>query len=35
LPDLTEVNFYSSIAIFGGHITFHVVGMRGGKLAGA
>ena len=33
LPDLAQVNLYSSIAIFSSHITFHVVGVRGEELA--
>ena len=28
LPDFTQVNFYSSIAIFGSHKTLHEVGRR-------
>ena len=35
LPDLAWVNFDSSIAIVGGHITFQAVGMKGEELAGA
>ena len=29
LPDLAQINLYSSIAIFSSHITFHVAGTRG------
>ena len=29
LPDLSQVNFYSSIAIFSSHITSHVRGLGG------
>ena len=31
LPDLTQVNLYSSIRIFGSHITFHEKGKGKGK----